>query len=115
MLSRTMKVIKEMSFLLKSNVSFIDLQLHLLEVREPFNTKYGFMCRFIHSQYFFENEQDTFTYLNTLYRAVYKEYLFNSLRELKNYMDTLPEEKNAEYYNIQNDEILGLLHIDKLI
>ena len=110
-----MRVVKEMSFLLKPNASFIDLQLNLLEVREPFNTKYGFMCRFFQSKYFFRNKHDAFTFLNNLYRVVYGEYLFNSLKDLTNYMDTLPEEKNAEYYNIQNDEIIGLLHIDKLI
>lgn len=115
MLSRTMRVVKQMSYLLKPNASFVDLQLNLLEVREPFNTKYGFMCRFFQSEDSFRNKQDAFTFLNNLYRVVYGEYLFNSLKDLRNYMDTIPEEKNGEYYNIKNDEILSLLHIDKLI
>jgi hypothetical protein len=111
MLSRNMKVIKEMSFLLKSKESFIDLQLNLLEVREPFNTRLGFLHRFINSTYFFKNEEDCFTYLNTLYRVVYDRYLFNSLSGLKVYMDTIPDFKDAEYYNMFNSEIADLIEI----
>jgi hypothetical protein len=114
MVSRTMRVVKEMSFLLKPNESFIDLQLNLLEVREPFNTKHGFMCRFVHTIGFFENEQDAFSYLNFLYRVVYECYLFDSLSELKVYMDSIPEYIDSEYYRIINNEIVNLVNIEML-
>jgi hypothetical protein len=106
-----MKVIKEMEFLLKKNKCFIDLQLNLLEVQEPFNTRLGFLHRFFNSSCFFENEKDCFTYLNTLYRVVYDKYLFNSLSGLKVYMDTIPEYKDAEYYNMFNFEVADLIEI----
>ena len=70
------KVIKGLTFLLKKNKSLIDLQLQLLEVTEPFNTKHGFTDRLCHIHNFFNSEQDAFTFLNLLYRAVYDSYLF---------------------------------------
>jgi hypothetical protein len=114
MLSRDMRVIKEMSFLLKPKESLIDLQLNLLEIREPFNTGYGFMCRFIHISSFFKDEQDAFTFLNVLYGVVYGGYLFNSLSELKVYMDSIPEYKDSDYYRIINNEIVDLVNIEML-
>jgi hypothetical protein len=113
MLSRNMKVIKELSFLLKPNESFIDLQLNLLEIKEPFNTSYGFMCRFIHISSFFKDEQDAFTFLNVLYRVVYGGYLFNSIKEFKNYMNNLSDE-NEDCIRLLNNEILNLVDVELL-
>lgn len=112
MASGRMRVLKELTFLLKPNERLIDVQLHLLEVMEPFNTRYGFLCRFYHILYFFNNQEDAFTFLNFLYRLVYGSYLFNSLSGLKAYSNTIPELKDSEYYRILNDEIINLVSID---
>ena len=108
------KVIKGLTFLLKKNKSLIDLQLQLLEVTEPFNTKHGFVARLCHIHNFFNSELDAFTFLNLLYRAVYDSYLFNSLDELNRYMNTYPEDMDADYYKIVNDEIINLITIYNL-
>lgn len=105
-----MEFIDNLDFMIKKGKTINDVKTALLEVREPFNTNYGFMCRFLNLTYEFNTEEDIFLFLNLLHFKVYDYFRFKSYLEFKSYLNHLPEEKE-DCNKVLNKEILEMANV----